>query len=38
MQRPYKIGGLFMTGRAEKSLMCNADRLCARVRGVKVGN
>ena len=28
----------YMTGRAEERLKCNADRLCARVRGVKVGN
>ena len=38
MQAPSQMGGLFMTGRAEKSLMYNADRLCARVTGVKVGN
>ena len=31
MQPHYKTGGLFVTGKAEKSLMCNADRLCARV-------
>ena len=38
MQPSHKTGGLFMTRRTEKSLMCNADRLCARVRGAKVGN